>query len=328
MGKHVLVTGGCGFIGSHTVELLLNQGHTVIVLDDLSTGTLENLTDAQAEFGNALKIVIGSTTDTDMVEKLVSQVDVILNLAALVSVGISVKTPRESFIRNAYGFVNVLEAARKFNVNRVVYASSAAVYGDTDGPQLEMRNLMSPLSPYGADKCANELYAGIFSKLYGIKTVGLRYFNVYGPRQDPKSDYAGVIGKFIDRGLNGQPITIYGDGNQTRNFVNVLDVARINVAALIGSEGFGKTPIENLTVNVGCKVGTHSQTSVNRLAELINLSLSEPVEITHVSGVPGDIRHSTPDLTNISNLAPEIVSSMIPLEVGLSKLVDYLKEQT
>lgn len=330
----ILVTGGCGFIGSHTVALLIQKGHEVVIVDDMSTGSIQKL--EQGLFDAGLSSVIddhpielweglrvdGSDEDLYLIYKLVDKVDAVLHLAALVSVKQSVEVPEESFDRNMRGFFNVLYACKIYK-KRLVYASSAAVYGSWVGIQEESRGMRMPLSPYAADKTANDLYASTFASLYKFPVIGLRYFNVYGPRQDPKSDYAGVIGKFIDRALTQQPITIFGDGKQTRNFVNVKDVARINVAALLGEEGFSDIVDHHYLVNVGC-VGVDS-TSINELAEMIKSATGNLSEITHGPSAIGDIKHSLPSLERLSRIAPEISKSMTKLDDGIVELITYLR---
>ncbi len=222
-----LVTGGAGFIGSHIVDRLLRDGHEVTVLDDLSTGNRQNL----ANDGN-LEFVEGDIRDFGAVSDCMQGVDWVFHKAAVASVPKTVNDPVGSSAVNYQGTLHVLEAARQNAVKRVVFASSAALYGDE--PTLPKRETMLPvtLSPYAVDKLASEYACGMYTKLYGLETVSLRYFNVYGPRQDPSSPYSGVISIFADRLHAGITPTIYGDGEQTRDFVFVSDVVEANMRAV------------------------------------------------------------------------------------------------
>jgi len=224
------VTGGAGFIGAHTVTALLEAGHEVTVWDDLSTGKLANLADVR----HGITFIRGDTRDFEGLRAAVraAQPGAILHLAAIASVLRSVEDPRLTHGVNLTGTVNVLEAARLEGVGRVALACSAAIYGNE--PLVPKRELMpaGPASPYGLEKWQSEQYAALFSELYGVSTVSLRYFNVFGPRQDPKSPYSGVISIFLDRLLSGQPLRIDGSGKQTRDFVYVADVAAANLRAL------------------------------------------------------------------------------------------------
>ncbi len=224
---HVLVTGGAGFIGSNTVDLLLNHGHSVRVLDNFASGKRENLL-AHA----ALDVVEGDIRDAATVERAMADITHVLHLAAQVFVPTSIAQPVLSGSINIAGFLNVLDAARRLGNKRVVYASSAAVYGlSTDLPLTEA-SLPMALSPYALEKLVDDQYAQLFVQLYGASACGLRYFNVYGPRQDPRSAYSGVISKFCAVIAAGERLCVFGDGLQTRDFVAVADVARTNLAAL------------------------------------------------------------------------------------------------
>jgi len=228
--KRVLVTGGAGFIGSHTVDYLLKMGHEVVVIDNLTTGKLSHLD----LFNPRLRFVQGDVLEYALVKKEIAGCQSVLHLAALPSVPESIKNPLETLKINTLGFVNLLQAVREMpGPVRLVYASSAAVYGCPEQvPASEDHLLSSSLSPYALEKANNERYAALFSNLFGIKLLGLRYFNVYGARQDPLSPYSGVISKFIDCYRQQQPVTFYGDGEQSRDFIHVEDVARANVLAL------------------------------------------------------------------------------------------------
>src|SRR6266516_4618562 len=225
-----LVTGGAGFIGSHVVERLLADGHRVRVLDNFSTGSRANL-DLGAAHAAHLDVVEGDIRDLGTVEAATRGVDVVFHQAAMRSVPRSVKDPLGANDNNVTGTLHVLEAARRCKVPRVVYASSSSVYGDR--PDLPKREDQppAPLSPYAVSKAAGEQYAAIWTRLYNVETVGLRYFNVFGPRQDPKSEYAAVIPRFILWGLRGEPLEVHGDGRQSRDFTYIDNVVAANVLA-------------------------------------------------------------------------------------------------
>ncbi len=229
-----LVTGGAGFIGSHIVDRLLSDGHEVIVLDDFSTGHRSNLKE-----NKDLTIVEGDISNSDTVNECMTGVDWVFHKAAVASVPKTVKDPVGSSAVNYQGTLHLLEAARAKNVKRFVFASSAALYGDE--PTLPKVETMCPvtLSPYAVDKLASEFACGMYTKLYGLETVCLRYFNVYGPRQDPSSPYSGVISIFTDKLKNNETPSIFGDGEQTRDFVFVKDVVEANMKAVTidGCEG-------------------------------------------------------------------------------------------
>ena len=306
----VLVTGGAGFIGSHTVARLLAGGHTVRVLDDLSTGKRENL----APFGSAVTLLEGDITDLADVERAVDGVDAVMHLAAVVSVPVSVERPLFAHAVNATGTLNVLDAARRAGVRRVAYASSAAVYGAiADLPAREEAPLV-PSSPYGSQKRYNEEAARLATELYGLETVGLRYFNVYGPRQDPRSPYSGVLSIFIDRLLAGEPVAIHGDGMQTRDFVFVGDVARANVAALTGTGGSG----------LAFNVGTGRETSVLDAYRAIAREAGREAEPSFTPARAGDIRHS---VAAVSAIARELGwQAEIAFEDGIRETIAWRRE--
>lgn len=227
--KKILIIGGAGFIGSHTVELLLAENYDVVVYDNLSTGKKTNLD------LNRVKLIEADILDFSSLQKALQDVDAVLHLAALTSVPQSIQDPLRSLEVNVKGFLNVLQAIRLLQKEiRFVYASSAAVYGDAkklpcDDAEPLPENV---LSPYALEKANNERYAKLFSDLFGIKSLGLRYFNVYGLRQDPSSPYSGVISKFLSCCAENKPIKIFGDGKQSRDFIHVKDVARANLLAL------------------------------------------------------------------------------------------------
>ncbi len=247
--KKVLVTGGAGFIGSHIVDRLLLDGHEVVVLDDFSTGHRSNLPDNNA----ALTIVEGDISDSKTVQQCMENIDWVFHKAAVASVPKTVNDPVGSSAVNYQGTLHLLEAARNNNVKRFVFASSAALYGDE--PTLPKVETMCPvtLSPYAVDKLASEFACGMYTKLYGLETVCLRYFNVYGPKQDPSSPYSGVISIFTDKLKKKEVPTIFGDGEQVRDFVYVGDVVEANMRAVatenVAGEYYNIATANKITLN-------------------------------------------------------------------------------
>jgi UDP-glucose 4-epimerase len=271
----VLVTGGAGFIGSHTVERLLQQRVEVRVLDDFSVGRRANL-----PVHEALEVVVGDVRDTRTLEAALHGITHVLHLAAQVSVQESIERPVNSAAHNILAFVGLLECARRAKVSRVVYASSAAVYGIPDRLPLDENAIPDPLSPYGLEKWVDDRYAALYRRLHDLSTLGMRYFNVYGPRQDPASQYAGVISKFLARARQGEPLEVFGDGSQTRDFVYVGDVAEVNVRALVASA----TGVLN--------VATGSSVTVLELVGALSQVLGRALPVHHLPARGGDIVHS------------------------------------
>ena len=297
----IMVIGGAGFIGSHSVDHMLAEGYAVRVLDDFSTGRRENLPKGHPQ----LEIIAGSVEDATILQVAFTEVSAVLYLAAQVSVQRSLEDPVQSAEQNIVGFVRVLEQARRYSV-RVVYASSAAVYGDPEVLPLQETAPLRPISPYGLEKYSNELYAELFGRLYGLSQLGLRYFNVYGPRQDPRSPYSGVISRFIDQLQNGRPLTVRGDGLQERDFIHVADVARVNLAALRSA------------VNGVVNVASGTATTIGELAELlIELNLGKG-EMQRMLRQSGDIRHSQADVRRMQQV---LGRANIPLNRGLRTLL-------
>lgn len=272
-----LVTGGAGFIGSHIVDRLLADGYQVVVLDDLSTGHRSNLPNH-----DALEFVEGDIRDKQLLMQLTEGVDHIFHKAAVASVPRTVDDPVGSAEVNYGGTLNVLEAARQNGIKRVVFASSAALYGDE--PTLPKQEHMIPvtLSPYAVDKLASEYACGMYSSLYGVPTVALRYFNVFGPRQDPSSPYSGVISVFNDRLDAGVTPTIFGDGEQTRDFIYVADVVEANMQAVKRDEPAGQF----MNIATGC------QTSLNELLRTISDIKGTAFAANYETVRKGDIKHS------------------------------------
>jgi len=278
-----LVTGGAGFIGSHVVEALVRKNERVRVLDNFSTGKRENL----APMISHIEMVEGDVREPLQCGKAMEGTEYVIHLAALHEVPRSVEQPLETHEVNVTGILNLLLAARDAGVKRFVYASSSAVYGDS--PVLPRSEDVVPLptsSPYAVSKLAGEYYCQLFSSLYGLETVCLRYFNVYGPRQDAASQYAGVIPKFIFALLSGNPPTIYGDGEQSRDFVNVADCVAATIAA-------SRTPgISGSVMNIG----TGQRTTVNQLCALVQEILQRSIPPRFGPPQPGDIRYDYADI--------------------------------
>ncbi|HEX8992433.1 MAG TPA: SDR family oxidoreductase [Anaerolineales bacterium] len=278
-----LVTGGAGFIGSHIAGALLEQGASVRVLDNFSSGKRENLAAVtNVKNSGALEILKGDLRNDAEVAEAVRGVDVIFHEAAFVSVPGSVQNPQECFDVNVAGTCRLLEAARHAGVRRVVIASSAAVYGDSDALPLRETTPPSPLSPYAASKSANELYAGMYTEAFGLQVVALRYFNVYGPRQRPDSMYAAAVPIFIRRHLDGQPVTIFGDGKQTRDLIYVGDVVRANLAAADHEGAPGQT----------FNVCTGTETALLDLLEVLHELCPGSPDPVFAPPRPGDIYKS------------------------------------
>jgi UDP-glucose 4-epimerase len=277
-----LVTGGAGFIGSHLVTTLLQRGHEVRVLDNFSTGFREHLAAVDGE----IEVLEGDLRSYERVHNAVRGCDAVLHQGALPSVPRSVQDPLTSSEINIGGTLNVLLTARDEGVRRVVIASSSSVYGDTPGlPRIETM-AAAPLAPYAVSKLAAEQYALSFHRVYGLETVALRYFNVFGPRQDPSSQYSAVIPKFIVAMRNGEAPEIYGDGEQSRDFTYIDDVVEANLLALDAPEAAGRA------FNIACG----REHSLNKLVATLNRLLRTDIEATHGSPRTGDVRNSLADI--------------------------------
>ena len=285
----VLVTGGCGFIGSHLVHSLLAEGEEVRVLDNLATGKLTNLGDAEAE----VDLVEGDLRSYERVLTAVRGCEVVYHQAALPSVPRSVQDPLTSSAVNAAGTMNVLLAARDEGVRRVIQASSSSVYGFNAALPKREDMATLPMSPYAVDKVASEGYCRAFGQVYGLDTVSLRYFNVFGPRQDPNSQYSAVIPKFILAALDGEPPTVDGDGEQSRDFTFVADVVHANLLA-----AGAPTTVAGEVFNVACG----NRTSLNEMLEMLRELTGEPIQPTYTDSRVGDVRHSQADITKAREL--------------------------
>ena len=309
----VLVTGGAGFIGSNLTRSLAGDGHRVRVLDDFSTGRRENLDD----LAGRVEVVEGDVGDPGDARRAAAGVEVVYHLAALPSVARSVADPRSSHRANVEGTLNVLLAARDAGVRRLVYASSSSVYGDTPTLPKHEDMPLSPRSPYAAGKLAGEAYCRAFSQVYSLETVCLRFFNVFGPRQDPASQYAAVVPRFITRMLAGAPAEVTGDGRQTRDFTFVDNaVQACRLAAAAGPEAVGEA------MNVGCG----DRLSVVGLVEAVNDLLEERVEPVFVPARAGDVRDSQAAVAKADRLIG--YRPRVPVREGVAATLEWFAANT
>jgi len=304
----VLVAGGAGFIGSHTVDLLLAEGFEVVVLDDLRSGSLENISQHVGE--KHFRFVRGDVRDSRLVRDLVSDVDAVFHFAALISVQESIKDPALTNDINVNGTLKLLKTCVDFGVEYFVYASSCAVYGKTENLPIKEDCPARPESPYGLSKLVAENHVKAYHENFGLKTVCLRYFNVYGPRQ-VYCDYSGVITQFLNRLARDLPLIIFGDGEQTRDFVNVHDVVEANILALKR----GKI-VAGETFNIGTGVAT----TINQLAKtLLEITNKTNLKVIHAEPGKGDIRHSMADISKAKEKLGYIPS--VSLRNGLKELL-------
>jgi len=308
---NVLVTGGAGFIGSHIATRLVEQGHKVTVLDNFFSGHRENL----AHIAKDVRLVEGDVRDASKVAEVAQGCTHVFHQAAIVSVPYSVEHPDESNDVNIRGVLNVLQAAKKAGVKRVCLASAAAIYGEEPTLPKKETMLPEPVSPYGVEKLTGEHYLYTWSKLFGVETVALRYFNVFGPRQDPKSPYSGVISIFVDRLLAKKQITFFGDGKQTRDFVYVGNVVDANILAAT------KEGVSGRAFNVACG----KSTTLLELADMIGRVADTQVERAFADPRAGDIRDSVADITRArTELGYE---PKVAVEQGLSHLVEHVRSK-
>lgn len=305
-----LVTGGAGFIGSHLVEALVQEGHQVRVLDDLSTGFRGNL----AQLGGQVELIEGSVADAAVVARAVDKVDCVFHQAALASVPRSVERPLDTNAACVTGTVNLLEQARRAGVRRVVNAASSSAYGDQPFSSKREVDLPDPRSPYAAAKLAGEYYCQAFYHTYGLDTVCIRYFNVFGPRQDPNSPYSAVIPRFITALLSGARPTVYGDGHQTRDFTYVGNVVHGNLLAATAQQAPGRI----------INVANGKSTSLLRLLEVLGKLLDVQVDPVFEPPRPGDVRDSLADITLARSLLG--YEPLVDFDEGLTRSIDYYKQ--
>ena len=312
-----LVTGGAGFIGSHIVERLLADGHRVRVLDNFSTGSRENLGFARGN--KRLQIVRGDIRNLAAVERAVRGVSVVFHEAAMRSVPRSVADPLGCNAANVTGTLHVLyAAAQQKKKPRVVYASSSSVYGEN--PELPKREdqVTAPISPYAATKVAGELYGAVWSRLFGVETVGLRYFNVFGPRQDPKSEYAAVIPRFILWGVEHKPLTVHGDGTQSRDFTYIDNVVSANLLAARAPAA----AVSGKSYNVGCG----RRTSLLEIVGMLETMLGRSLARKHEPGRVGDVPHT---LADVSAAKRDMgYEPLVGFEEGLRRTVQFFTGRT
>jgi UDP-glucose 4-epimerase len=310
--QRILVTGGVGFIGSHIVDKLMEEDFAVTVIDNLRTGSLANINRQQNK--KNLNFVEGDIRDINLVKKTLKDVEVVFHEAALANVTFSVKDPILTNQINVEGTLNLLKASCDLNVKRFIYASSAAVYGKTKSPQKKEDDNLNPTSPYGISKLAAEKYVQVFQKLYGIETVCLRYFNVYGPRQrvDVHGSYGGVISIFINRILKNMPPIINGDGEQTRDFVYIDDVIKANVLAMNSKKGVGEV----------FNIATGKNISINQVAEILKHKMKrENLKNIHTEPRPTDIKHGYANISKAKKILG--YEPRFSIEEGLAKLVNW-----
>jgi UDP-glucose 4-epimerase len=310
--SNVLVTGGAGFIGSHLTEALLQEGHHVRILDDFSTGKRENLIFDKKY--RSLRMIEGDIRHLAVCKKAMKDVEYVFHQAALPSVQRSVEDPQGSNSVNVEGTLNILLASREYKVKRVIYASSSSIYGDT--PTLPKKEEMppTPLSPYALQKYVGEQYCRLFYELYGLETVSLRYFNIFGPKQDPNSIYSAVIPKFIDALLQGSPPIIFGDGEQSRDFTYIENVVQANLLAISAEHLHGEA------INIACA----ERTSLNQLVNILRKILGSKLSPVYEEPRKGDVRHSLADIhkgKEILNYEPKV-----GVELGLRKTVEFLRK--
>ena len=304
----ILITGGAGFIGSHLAERLLLAGTQVRVLDNLSTGKRDNLP-SQHRF---LDFVQGDIREKKTVSDCVRGMDAVVHLAAVASVQASIDQPMETHQTNFDGTLNLLEASRIHGVRRLLYASSAAIYGDAATVPVSEETVPHPLSPYAVDKLSGEYYLRYYFNKFGLPVTSFRFFNIYGPRQDPSSPYSGVISIFVDRLQRDQPVTVFGDGSQTRDFVYVADLADLLARALHGSEGVGGV----------FNVGTGKRHSLLQLLDCLEKLSGRKIGRQHEAARLGDIQHSCADVSRLKQVFGSAPAT--PFDQGLKKLLESL----
>jgi nucleoside-diphosphate-sugar epimerase len=304
-----MVTGGAGFIGSNTVDELVKRGHSVVVLDDLSSGKEENLADVR----NKITFMKASITDLEAVRKAVHEAECVIHLAARTSVPRSMKDPIETNRVNVDGTLNVLVAARDAKVKRIVFAASSSAYGETPAlPKVESMP-PAPISPYGVTKYVGELYAQTFGRCYGIENVSLRYFNIFGPRQDPGSPYSGVLSLFAAAFLENTPPVIYGDGEQSRDFTYVENAVQANLLASEAPNISGKV----------FNIGTGSRYTLNQTLELLRGHSGNNLQARYEPPRDGDIRDSQADITQARELLGYL--PQVSFEEGLQRTLDWYR---
>ena len=306
----VLVTGGAGFIGSHIASALMESGARVRVIDDLTTGHQENID----EIGGGVDFINGSVADEKLLAKALDGVELVFHEAAIPSVPRSVAAPRESHMASVEGTFSLLLAAKEKKVRRVVYAASSSAYGDQPAPSKSETMAPDPLSPYAVAKLVGEYYCQVFTRVYNLETVSLRYFNVFGPRQDPSSTYSGVVSRFISALLSGERPVIYGDGEHSRDFTYIDNVVAANLSAAEAKAASGKV----------INVANGDSITLNRLlSELKDLTGKQDVQPIYEDERVGDVRHSRADISMAKQLLG--YESKVDLREGLKRTIDWWK---
>ncbi|MBU1318445.1 MAG: SDR family oxidoreductase [candidate division Zixibacteria bacterium] len=309
---HYLITGGAGFVGSNIATRLVSMGETVTVLDNFSSGKISNLEAVRKD----IRLIEGDIRDFETVAKAMKNVDYVLHQAAIASVELSVKDPVGSTEVNIGGTLNVLEASKRAGIERLVFASSAAVYGDLpDLPKSEC-SLLKVLSPYAAAKLAGEHYCRIYSELFGLETVCLRYFNIFGPYQDPNSDYSAVIPKFIECLLSGNQLRIFGDGEQSRDFLYIDNVVSANLLATKSNDAVG----ESINIAAGKRF------NLLELLDILKDITAVDAEPLFEAEKPGDIKHSVADISKAKKLLRFDVD--VDFREGLARTVEHFRTKT
>ena len=310
MADRYLITGGAGFIGSHLVKQVVDAGGIVRVVDNLSTGSADRLD----RIRDSVQLVTGDLADDSVAAEAVKGMDYVLHQAAVPSVQRSVIDPVGTNRSNVTATLNLLENCRKAGVHRFVYAASSSAYGDTEVLPKNEEMPANPLSPYALQKWVGERYCKIYHELYGLETVSLRYFNVFGPRQDPYSEYSAVIPKFITKLLAKEPVTVYGDGEQSRDFTYIDNVIEANLLALRAPNAPGGV----------CNIGCGQRVSLNELIRILEELLGVRAQVTYASPKPGDVRHSLADITKATRVLGYVAKTGI--EEGLKRTVEaYVK---
>lgn len=306
----ILITGGAGFIGSHLSDALLARGYAVRIVDDLSTGKRDNL---QLDHP-LLELIEGDVADAELVQRAAAGCQAVVHLAAVASVQASVDDPVRTHQSNFIGTLNVCEAMRVHGVRRVLFASSAAVYGNNgEGQSIAEDTPKAPLTPYAVDKLASEQYLEFYRRQHGLEPVIFRFFNIFGPRQDPSSPYSGVISIFSERAVQGQPITVFGDGEQTRDFLYVGDLVQVMVQALEQAQ------VEEGAVNIGL----NQATSLNQMLAALQQVVGSLPAVSYTTPRSGDIRHSRAD--NRRLLARFDFQRATSMAEGLARLLGKLR---
>ena len=310
MSRKIVITGGAGFIGSALARALVARGDDVSVLDNFSSGKRENLQD----LAGSLTVVEGDILDAGLLDRVFAGAEVVFHEAAIPSVPRSLAAPVASHNANATGTLSVLEAARRCQVRRVVYAGSSSAYGEP--PSLPVVEAMAPapLSPYAVSKLAGEHYCRVYARVFGVQAVILRYFNVFGPRQDPNSQYAAVIPRFITAALDGLAPTVYGDGEQSRDFCFIDNVVAANLGAADAEGASGKV------FNIACGSGT----SLNRVLVLLGEALGRPVSARHEPARVGDVRHSLADISQAKAVLG--YSAAVDFPTGLQRTLAWFRQ--